>query len=115
MRLRPSVPRSARTVQAAVRFMYAGAAVSAVGLIIGLALIIVDIQVAVRGQFLGRSLTAQKPFVITVSMAFGLVIVTLVALDGAGERPGPGLGAHPVHGAVRPGDASSCPVPSRSR
>ena len=32
MRLRPSVPRSARTVQAAVRLMYAGAAVSAVGL-----------------------------------------------------------------------------------
>ena len=31
MRLRPSVARSARTVQAAVRLMYAGAAVSAVG------------------------------------------------------------------------------------
>jgi len=77
MRLRPSVPRSARTVQAAVRLMYAGAAVSAVGLIIGLALIIVDIQVAVRGQFLGRSLAAQKPFVITVSIAFGLVVVSL--------------------------------------
>ena len=77
MRLRPRVPRSARTVQAAVRLMYAGAAVSAVGLIIGLALIIVDIQVAVRGQFLGRSLAAQKPFVITVSIAFGLVVVSL--------------------------------------
>ncbi len=75
MRLRPSVPRSARTVQAAVRLMYAGAAVSAVGLISGWP--IVDIQVAVRGQFLGRSLAAQKPFVITVSMAFGLVIVCL--------------------------------------
>ena len=60
MRLRPSVPRSARTVQAAVRLMYAGAAVSTVGLIIGLALITVDIQVAVSGQFLGRSLTAQN-------------------------------------------------------
>jgi hypothetical protein len=77
LRLRPSVPRSARTVRAAVRLMYAGAAVSAVGLIIGLALIIVDIQVAVRGQFLGRSLAAQKPFVITVSIAFGLVVVSL--------------------------------------
>jgi hypothetical protein len=77
MRLRPSVPRSARTVQAAVRLMYAGAALSAVGLISGLALIIVDIQVAVSGQFLGRSLAAQKPFVITVSIAFGLVLVSL--------------------------------------
>jgi len=77
MRLRPSVPRSARTVQAAVRLMYAGAAFSAVGLIFGLALIIVDIQVAVRGQFLGHSLAAQQPFVITVSMAFGLVVVSL--------------------------------------
>ena len=58
MRLRPSVPRSARTVQAAVRLMCAGAAVSAVGLIIGLALIIVDITAAARGRFLGHSLTA---------------------------------------------------------
>ena len=42
-----------------------------------MALIIVDIQAAVRGQFLGRSLAAQKPFVITVSIAFGLVIISL--------------------------------------
>jgi hypothetical protein len=71
-RLRPRVPRSARTVRAAVRLMRAGAAVSAVGLIIGLALIIVDIQVAARGQFLGHSLTAHRPLVITVWIAFGL-------------------------------------------
>lgn len=77
MRLRLSVPRSARTVQAAVWLMYAGAAVSAVGLVVGLVVMVVDIQVAVRGQFLGRSLAAQKPFVIAVSMAFGLVVVTL--------------------------------------
>jgi hypothetical protein len=77
MRLRPRVPPSARTVQAAVRLMYAGAAVSAVGLIIGLVLLIIDIQVAVGGQFMGRSLTAQKPLVITVSMAFGLFVVSL--------------------------------------
>jgi len=64
-------------VQAAVGLMYAGAAVSAVGLIIGLALIIVYIQVAVSGQFLGRSLAAQKPFVITVCLVFGLVVVSL--------------------------------------
>ena len=77
MRLRPSVPRSARTVQAAVRLMYAGAAVSAAGLIIGLALIIVDIQVAARGQFLGHSLTAHKPLVITVWIVFGLAGVSM--------------------------------------
>jgi hypothetical protein len=77
MRLRPSVPRSARTVQAAVRLMYAGAAVSAVGLIIGLALITVDIQVAARGQFLGHSLTAHKPLVITVWTVFGLTGVCM--------------------------------------
>src|SRR5215472_5143808 len=71
MRLRPSVPRAARTVQAAVRLMYAGAAVSAVGLISGLAVMIVDMHVVVQGQFLGRSLAAEKPFVITASMAFG--------------------------------------------
>jgi hypothetical protein len=39
MRLRPSVPRSARTVRAAVRLMYAGAAVSTVNLIMLLAII----------------------------------------------------------------------------
>ena len=77
MRLRPGVPRSARTVQAAVRLMYAGAAVSAVGLIIGLALIIVDIQVAARGQFLGHSLTAHEPLVITVWIVFGLAGVSM--------------------------------------
>ena len=30
-----------------------------------------------------------------------------VAVDGAGDRPGQELGAHPVHGAVRPGDAGA--------
>jgi hypothetical protein len=77
MRLRPRVPRSARTVQAAVRLMYAGAAVSAAGLIIGLALIIADIQVAARGQFLGHSLTAHKPLVITVWIVLGLAGVSM--------------------------------------
>jgi len=76
MRLRPSVPRSARTVRAAVRLMYAGAALSAAELVIGLALIIVDIQVAARGQFLGHSLAAHKPLVITVWIVFGLVGVS---------------------------------------
>jgi hypothetical protein len=77
MRLRPGVPRSARTVRAAVRLMYAGAAVSTVGLISGLALIIADIQAAARGQFLGQSLAAHKPLVITAWIAFGLAGVYL--------------------------------------
>jgi hypothetical protein len=77
MRLRPSVPRSARTVRAAVRLMYAGAALSAAELVIGLALIIADIQVAARGQFLGHSLAAHKPLVITVWIVFGLAVIAL--------------------------------------
>jgi len=77
MRLRPAVPRSARTVRAAVRLMYAGAALSAAELIIGLALIIADIQVAARGQFLGHSLAAQKPLVITVWIVFGLAVIAV--------------------------------------
>jgi len=72
--LRPSAPAPVLT---AVKLMYAGAAVSVAGLIIGLALIIVDIDVAARGQFLGHSLAAQKPLVITVWMVFGLVVIAL--------------------------------------
>ena len=72
--LRPSAPAPVLT---AVKLMYAGAAVCVAGLIIGLALIIVDIDVAARGQFLGHSLAAQKPLVITVWMVFGLVVIAL--------------------------------------
>jgi hypothetical protein len=64
-------------VLTAVKLMYAGAAVSAAGLIIGLTLIIVDIQAAARGRFFGHSLAAQKPLVITVGMVFGLVVIGL--------------------------------------
>jgi len=73
---RPSAPAPVRT---AVRLMYVGAALSAVGLIIGLALIIVDIQAAARGRFLGHSLTApqMRPLVITVWLVFGLAGVAL--------------------------------------
>jgi len=77
MRLHPSVPRSARTVRAAVRLMYAGGAASAAELVIGLTLIIGDIQVAAHGQFLGHSLAAQKPLVITVWIVFGLAGTSL--------------------------------------
>jgi hypothetical protein len=72
--LRPPAPAPVRT---AVKLMYAGAAVSAVELIIGLALIIVDIKAAARGQFLGHSLAAQKPLILTVWIVFGLVVIAL--------------------------------------
>ena len=66
LRLWPSVPRSARTVRAAVKLMYAGAAVSTVNLVILLALI-GDIKV---GQLLNT------PF-ITVSIAWSLAPLAL--------------------------------------
>ena len=66
LRLWPSVPRSARTVRAAVKLMYAGAAVSTVNLVILLALI-GDIKVS---QLLNT------PF-ITVSIAWSLAPLAL--------------------------------------
>ena len=72
--LRPPAPAPVLT---AVKLMYAGAAASAVELIIGLALIIADIQVAARGQFLGHSLAAHKPLVITGWIVFGLAVIAL--------------------------------------
>jgi hypothetical protein len=73
MRLRPSVPRSARTVRAAVRFMYAGAAVSTLNLIILLALI-GDIRA--YHAILGNRLTAAE-----VSRATAPAIALSVVLD----------------------------------
>ena len=66
-------------VLTAVKLMYGGAAVSAVELIIGLALIIVDINAAARGRFLGYSLTVpqMRPLIITVWIVFGLVVIVL--------------------------------------
>jgi len=72
--LRPPAPAPVLT---AVKLMYAGAAVSAVELIIGLALIIVDLQAAARGRFLGHSLAAQKPLIIMLWIVFGLVVIGL--------------------------------------
>jgi hypothetical protein len=57
MRLRPSVPRSAPTVRAAVRLMYAGAAVAAVNLILVLA---VTADAKVYHAVLGHRLTAAQ-------------------------------------------------------
>jgi fumarate reductase subunit D len=75
----PLRPRAPAPVLTAVKLMYAGAAVSAVNLIIGLAIVIVDIKAAARGQFLGHSLTApqMRPLIITVWMVFSLVVIAL--------------------------------------
>ena len=85
--LRPPAPAPVLT---AVKVMYAGAAVSAVELIIGLALIIVDIKAAARGRFLGQSLAAQKPLVIMLWIVFSLVMIALwlwmARADGQGRN-----------------------------
>jgi hypothetical protein len=78
----PGRPRRAAApapVRTAVKLMYAGAVASAVELMIGLALVILDIQVAARGRFLGHSLTAPqlRPLIIVVWVVFGLAVVAL--------------------------------------
>ena len=67
LRLWPSVPRSARTVRAAVKLMYVGAAVSTVNLVILLALIGLHTKVG---------LLLNTPF-ITVSIAWSLAPLAL--------------------------------------
>jgi hypothetical protein len=79
MRLFPSVPRSARTVRAAVRLMYVGAAVSTANLIIALT-VIVDIKA--YHAVLGYNLTAAQvgqlnALVITELIVTGLIPVAL--------------------------------------
>jgi hypothetical protein len=77
----PGLPRPAAPapVLTAVKLMYGGAAVTAVELVFGLALIIVDINAAARGRFLGHSLTSpqMRPVVITVWVLGGLVVTAL--------------------------------------
>jgi hypothetical protein len=79
MRLRPSAPRSARTVRAAVRVMCAGAAVSTVNLIVLLA-VIADIKAyhAVLGHRLTAAQVSQMTSqAITVGIISGLVPIVL--------------------------------------
>ena len=75
MRLRPSVPRSARTVQAAVRLMFAGAAVTTLSLIIAI------ISVAFIGGGWGslRLFGRSQPFPVTITAGImgGLVLIAL--------------------------------------
>ena len=75
MRLRPRVPRSATTVRAAVRLMYAGAAVTALSLIIA----IISLAFIPSGfgslSLLGR--TQPLPVDITVGIVGGLLMTAL--------------------------------------
>jgi hypothetical protein len=75
MRLRPSVPRSARTVRAAVRLMYAGAAVTTLILIISIISLAFIGRSAATLRLAGRS----QPFwvAITVGIVGGLVVIAL--------------------------------------
>jgi len=75
----PPPPPVPAPVWTAVKLMYAGAAVTAAELVFGLVLIIVDINAAARGQFLGYSLTSPQagPFVITAWVLGGLVTMAL--------------------------------------
>jgi hypothetical protein len=75
MRLRPSVPRSAGTVRAAVKLMYAGAAVNAVNLVILLA-VIADIKI--YHAILGDHLTATQ--VSHVNTRFITTFIVLCAI-----------------------------------
>jgi hypothetical protein len=73
----PPWPAAPAPVRTAVKLMHTGAAVTAIELITGLALIIVDIQAAARGQFLGQDLAQMRPLVITAWIVFGLVAMAL--------------------------------------
>ena len=75
LRLWPSVPRSARTVRAAVKLMYAGAAVSTINLIIMLALIG---DMKAHHAVLGDHLTAAQ--VSRVNTLFTTEFITLWTL-----------------------------------
>ena len=69
-------------MQAAVKLMYAGAAVSAAALILWLAIAIADVGAAARGRWLGHNLTAGllgqlQPLIITMLMVTGVVMIAL--------------------------------------
>jgi hypothetical protein len=75
MRLRPSLPRSTRTVRAAVKLMYAGAAVTTVGLIISLISLALTGHRAASLRVLGHS----QPLSIaaTVGIISALILIAL--------------------------------------
>jgi hypothetical protein len=77
LRLRPSVPRSARTMRAAVKLMYAGAAVSTVNLILIMALIG---DMRAYHAVLGHPLTAAQVSRITAGSVTLFILASLVPI-----------------------------------
>jgi hypothetical protein len=75
MRLNPSVPRSAPTVRAALRLMYAGAAVTFLSLMISILSLAFIGGAAARLRLLGHS--QPLPVAITVGVLAGLVLISL--------------------------------------
>jgi hypothetical protein len=75
MRLRPSVPRSARTVRAAVQLMYAGAAVAILSLIISIISLAYVGPNAATLRLAGRSQPA--PVAMAVVIVGGGVVIAL--------------------------------------
>jgi hypothetical protein len=75
MRLHPSVPRSARTVRAAIRLMYAGAAVTSLSLIISIISLAFIGRSAATLRLAGRS--QPLPVAISVGIVGGLVVIAL--------------------------------------
>ena len=75
MRLGPSVPRSARAVRAAVRLMYAGAAITTLSLIISIIALPFIGRSAATLRLLGRS--QPLPVAITVGIVGGLVLIAM--------------------------------------
>ena len=75
MRVRPCVPRRERTVRAAVRLMYAGAAVTALTLMIS----IVSLAVTGRGAAMLRLAGRPQsfPVAVTVGIAGGVIVIAL--------------------------------------
>jgi len=75
MRLRPSVPRSARTVRAAVRLMYAGAAAATLSLMIAIISLAYIGRSAATLRVAGRS--QPLAVAITVGILGGVVMIAL--------------------------------------
>lgn len=75
LRLRPNVPRSATTVRAAVRLMYAGAAVTTLSLIAA----IISVALVGRGASSLRVFGRSQPVLVAipVGIAIGLVLIAL--------------------------------------
>jgi len=78
----PPRPPAPAPVLSAAKLMYAGAAVSAITLIISMAIAIDDVTAAARGRWLSYSLTPavlsqHKPLIITLVMVSGLAVIAL--------------------------------------